>query len=61
MLLGPPGTAVGVLAVMPFGESDLVVYTATALANWVFYLFVIKGLIVLRKTVRGRDSFRPSK
>jgi len=61
LFLGLPGTAVGVMAVMPFGESDLVIYVATALTNWVFYLFVIKGLIVLRKTVRERDSFRPSK
>ena len=61
MLLGLPGTAVGLFGVMPVGEPDLFIYIATALANWVFYLFVIKGLIALRKTIRERDSFRPSK
>jgi len=48
MLANLPGIAVG-LWVGQWIENDYVFYALSALANWVFYFYLIKGALLLKR------------
>jgi hypothetical protein len=52
MVLGLPGTIIGLWTESGFGGSPLLFYIAMALSNGVLYLLAIKGVLLLRaKTI----------
>ena len=52
MLVGLPGTVIGVWTQTIFGDVRPLFFVATALANWTFYLCVAKGVILLKERIR---------
>jgi uncharacterized membrane protein YfcA len=53
MVAGLPGTIIGAWTQI-WGRSDWLFYVTTALANWVFYLCVAKGVIFLKRRLQER-------
>ena len=61
MIVALPGTIIGVWAGSAFGDNNLVAYVGIALANWAFYICVVKVVISLKGKLREKAFTRPSK
>ncbi|MFZ0884630.1 MAG: hypothetical protein WAN14_14625 [Candidatus Acidiferrales bacterium] len=60
MLAGLPGTLVGGWIYDALRGNDLVFFVATAIANWVFYICIAKGVIFLKGKFHADGPTPPS-